>query len=511
MTSHQTSRRTLLKAAATGAAGLSLASAPPLVARDVRAQDAPKSGGRYFAQTGHNLREPFLGKWKQYGDVTTFGMPISEEGFREGVGIAQTFEKLTLVYDPSLAAPFDFQSQHLPRDVVRASAPASAREQVSRASGNNAEFFPQTGHSIAGAFLSFWRANGDLAILGLPLSEAFEDKATGLKVQVFERAVVEGKGVETMRTRPIAGQLAAEAGLLSDLAFLPAPPAGGTTRLVKSADGLRLRSGPSTENDMIVLLPDNAEFIVAPDSKDDWLEGYVDGYAGWVSAEYTTTPPPLEARGLKDWTLDVWQGAALGETNVRREPTTESDIVEVLAYGDDVTVTAWVKGEEVFKAANLWAKIGEGRFVYARNIGRNAPVAATPIPAEAPAAGKWIDVNLTQQLMHAYEGRELQRTVVTTTGMAGWETPPGYYAINTRVANETMTSGAIGAESFYKLEDVLFTQYFTDRGHAIHYAWWRTPETIGRPGSHGCLNALFDDARFLWDWATIGTPVLVHY
>jgi hypothetical protein len=85
--------------------------------------------------------------------------------------------------------------------------------------------------------------------------------------------------------------------------------------------------------------------------------------------------------------------------------------------------------------------------------------------------------------------------------MAGWETPPGYYAINGRVPNETMTSGAIGAEHFYKLEDVLFTQYFTDRGHAIHYAWWRTPETIGRPGSHGCLNTLLDDARFLWDWA----------
>ena len=58
---------------------------------------------------------------------------------------------------------------------------------------------------------------------------------------------------------------------------------------------------------------------------------------------------------------------------------------------------------------------------------------------------------------------------------------------------------------------MLFTQYFSARGHAIHYAWWRTPETIGRPGSHGCLNTLLDDARFLWDWATIGTPVLVHY
>nr|MBA3275379.1 L,D-transpeptidase [Chloroflexia bacterium] len=33
-------------------------------------------------------------------------------------------------------------------------------------------------------------------------------------------------------------------------------------------------------------------------------------------------------------------------------------------------------------------------------------------------------------------------------------------------------------------------------------------ETIGRPGSHGCLNLLLEDAQFFWDWADIGTPVV---
>jgi lipoprotein-anchoring transpeptidase ErfK/SrfK len=44
----------------------------------------------------------------------------------------------------------------------------------------------------------------------------------------------------------------------------------------------------------------------------------------------------------------------------------------------------------------------------------------------------------------------------------------------------------------------------------LHYAWWRTPETIGRPGSHGCINLLLDDSKFFWDWATFGTPVIVR-
>jgi lipoprotein-anchoring transpeptidase ErfK/SrfK len=103
------------------------------------------------------------------------------------------------------------------------------------------------------------------------------------------------------------------------------------------------------------------------------------------------------------------------------------------------------------------------------------------------------------------------RTCLVTTGMAGWETPAGNYRILVRVANETMDSDSIGAENFYRLEDVLFTQYFTDQGHAIHFAWWRTPETIGRPGSHGCLNLLLEESQFFWDWAEIGTPVIVHH
>jgi lipoprotein-anchoring transpeptidase ErfK/SrfK len=167
-----------------------------------------------------------------------------------------------------------------------------------------------------------------------------------------------------------------------------------------------------------------------------------------------------------------------------------------------------VRGEPVVENQITWARLEDGGYIYARNIVRSGPVEPPPLPADAPAEGRWIDVHLTQQLLVAYEGRTAVRTVVTTTGMPGWETPPGWFRINTRVANETMESGSIGAENFYVLKDVLFTQYFTDRGHALHYAWWKTAETIGRPGSHGCLNLLLDDAEFLWEWAGIGTPVI---
>jgi hypothetical protein len=511
-------RRTLLA----GAAGLTLARSdvsaavqtnPPIV--PIGEDDKPDDPGtatptgRYFGETGHNLKAPFLAKWELAGGKEGIGAPLSEERFQEGVGVSQTFQAVTLVFDPGLGAPWDVQAAHLPAEFRRSFAPGTARNRVAQAPSGG-RFFSETGHSLAEPFLTFWNDRGDLPLIGLPTSEPFRSKQTGYQTQVFERAVLQVNPDGKVAFVSVAAQLAEEAGLFGDPAFLPNPPIGGTTQLVKAEDGLRLRARPSLEAEIIVLLPDNAEFIAPANESGDWYAGYADGFAGYVASEFLTEAPPLPEISISDWDTSVWQGAALGETNVRAEATTQSEITRVLAYGDEVVVNDWIKGEEVFVGADLWAKLKSGGYIYARNIGRNAPIAPTPVPADAPTVGRWIDVNLTQQLMVAYEGHDVQRVIVTTTGMAGWETPPGAYQILWRVPNETMESGAIGAEHFYKLEDVLFTQYFTERGHAIHYAWWRTPQTIGRPGSHGCLNTLLDDAQFLWDWANIGTPVYVH-
>jgi hypothetical protein len=470
--------------------------------------------GTYFAETGHNLREPFLSRWQQSGGQKTLGLPLSEERFQEKTGVLQTFEAVSIVYDPSLDAPWDLQSTHLPSDLVSALIPAAAGKAVTGCAANAAtcQFFEQTGHTISGRIATFWNASGDLPIFGLPLSEPFLESDSGLTIQVFERAVLEDRGAGGVVVRAIAKQLADQAGLATDPAFVPAPPTNGTTKLVQSPDGLRVRAAASADGNIVVVLDDNAEFTaVAGTESQAWVPGYADGYSGWVSSQYLKDSPPIPALSLKDWDPSIWQGIALSETNVRAKPNTQSGIVEVLEYGTQLTVPKWVAGEEVYTGASAWAQIGDGKYVFSRNVGRNAPVAAPPLPAGAPSTGNWIDVHLTQQLMTAYTDRSVVRVSVMASGVPGWDTPEGTYQILVRVPNETMTSGAIGAEYFYRLDDVLFTQYFTDVGHAIHFAWWRTPETIGRPASHGCLNLLLDDSRFYWDWADIGTTLFIHY
>lgn len=123
---------------------------------------------------------------------------------------------------------------------------------------------------------------------------------------------------------------------------------------------------------------------------------------------------------------------------------------------------------------------------------------------------RWIDVDLTTQRMNAVVGKKVVHTAIISSGKKDWETPTGTFHIIYRVENETMTSGSIGAETEYRLENVLYTQYFTNEGHALHYSWWKEPGSFGTPSSHGCLSETLKDAEFFWNFARVGTRVTIH-
>jgi hypothetical protein len=57
--------------------------------------------------------------------------------------------------------------------------PGAARAQA------DSQLFPETGYTVGGRFLEYWRQNGGLAVFGFPLSNQFSEN--GLQVQYFER------------------------------------------------------------------------------------------------------------------------------------------------------------------------------------------------------------------------------------------------------------------------------------------------------------------------------------
>ena len=127
-------RREAIATIASGAAiagGLILPSGKNAFAAPIEpTKGTAQSPTRYFPESGHNLKGPFLTQWTKSGGREVLGIPLSEDRFAEGVGVVQTFQTITLMYDPALSEPWTLQAQHLPSEFRTSSAPGSARKGV---------------------------------------------------------------------------------------------------------------------------------------------------------------------------------------------------------------------------------------------------------------------------------------------------------------------------------------------------------------------------------------------
>ncbi len=116
--------------------------------------------------------------------------------------------------------------------------------------------------------------------------------------------------------------------------------------------------------------------------------------------------------------------------------------------------------------------------------------------------GKWIDVNLSQQRLTAYEGKTAIFNSLVSTGISIHPTVTGTFNIYTKYGSQAMSGPG------YYLPGVPYVMYFY-QAYAIHGTYWH--HNFGHPMSHGCVNLPTDAAKFMYSWAPIGTPVVVHF
>lgn len=125
------------------------------------------------------------------------------------------------------------------------------------------------------------------------------------------------------------------------------------------------------------------------------------------------------------------------------------------------------------------------------------PMTPTPI---AMVPGKMIYVVLSEQRVYVYEESVLLKTFIISSGIPGYDTVTGDYLIQTKLPSTTMSGPG------YYLENVPWVMYF-HLGYSFHGTYWH--ENFGVPMSHGCLNMRKEDAKWLYDWAPIGTLVRI--
>lgn len=131
----------------------------------------------------------------------------------------------------------------------------------------------------------------------------------------------------------------------------------------------------------------------------------------------------------------------------------------------------------------------------------NMPASLISAPEPTIKIGKQIIVDLSDSRIYAYEDGKLVRNALASMGKAATPTVQGNFTVQRKYESQTMTGPG------YYLPGVPWILYFY-AGYAVHGTYWHN--NFGQPMSHGCVNLPPDEARWFYDFAPIGTPVLVQ-
>lgn len=132
-------------------------------------------------------------------------------------------------------------------------------------------------------------------------------------------------------------------------------------------------------------------------------------------------------------------------------------------------------------------------------------------PIHPDAADKRVVVDLTYQTLSCYEGqREVYFCRVSTGAkfdafgnlVDKWATPVGEHTISRKFISLQMSGGTTGAG--YDLPGIGWVTIFATGGVALHSTIWHN--NFGDAMSHGCVNMLPEDAKWVFRWTLPNVP-----
>ncbi len=225
--------------------------------------------------------------------------------------------------------------------------------------------------------------------------------------------------------------------------------------------------------------------------------------------------------------------ATLAETPPQPNPAASVRIVNEADTAAESTANAQATGYVVKRGellSGIAARFGISLSAIMRANGiRNAnkiysgqrlviPSTGGPIGAPAPAApsapvtgGRRIQVSINQQRMFLYEGEKLVRTLVTSSGEKGRATATGNFKIQTKLPEAFASTWQLRMPYWM---GIYYAGPLENGIHALpinRYGQTMWGGLLGRPASYGCLILSNSDAALVYNWAPMGTPVIIRY
>lgn len=141
--------------------------------------------------------------------------------------------------------------------------------------------------------------------------------------------------------------------------------------------------------------------------------------------------------------------------------------------------------------------------------GKTVPIVTPARKTEVEASGKKIVIDLSEQTLQMFQKGKLVSTRKVSTGKWSTPTPTGKF--------KTWNKVPVAYSSPYKLYMEYWMAITADGKYGLHsLPYWALKNGgklyegaahIGTPVSHGCVRQTVKEAKSLYDWAPIGTPV----
>lgn len=235
-------------------------------------------------------------------------------------------------------------------------------------------------------------------------------------------------------------------------------------------------------------------------------EGYT--YSGWVQPVETNYQRPV---------FEIPSAGQLGEVTVPYSDTRlDPSFWAETGYRVYFATTHWVTGVSVNRyEKGVWYEIYDSHLQQSFHIPstdmRLVPDdELTLLSPEVPDDRKHIYADTATQSVTAFEDEQAVLVARCSSGGKGTKTPLGKFQTFHKGPTIHMTNdGEAGAGRGYDLPGVPWVSFFTGTGVSFHGTYWHND--YGKPRSHGCVNLLPADAKFIYRWTSPVVPSDTQY
>jgi len=212
---------------------------------------------------------------------------------------------------------------------------------------------------------------------------------------------------------------------------------------------------------------------------------------------------------LKTKTVDISVNSSQVESYVNNiaSAATQLPVDQVNTTNSDGTTEMLVPGVTGVSVGNIQPAVNSlsQNLLAGKGLQLSLPVSTTQYGTITSGDyPKWIEVNITTKRMYAFQYGQLVNSFLISAGKPSTPTPTGTFHIIDKLVSQTMIGPG------YVQPDVPWINYFNGLGDAIHGNYWRPASVFGNINtSHGCVGLQDAQAEWVYNWAPVGTTIII--